>query len=153
MAAVGAQAVELDEGTGYLLPEDLDPVPAPEPGAVLLPGLDATPMGWRHRHWFLDPALTAALFDRNGNIGPTLWWHGRIVGAWAQHPDGHINTAFLTDPGTAACSAVAAEADRLAAFLAATRVTPCYRTPLERRLTQASPSLHAQGQPERARAK
>lgn len=86
------------------------------------------------------PAYTAALFDRNGNIGPTVWWHGRIVGA-AQHADGHINTAFLADRDAAAHSAVAAEADRLSAFLAATRVTPCYRTPLERRRAQAGPSL------------
>ncbi|WP_329394742.1 winged helix DNA-binding domain-containing protein [Streptomyces melanogenes] len=136
LAATGAQAVELDHGTGYLLPEDLDTAPAtPEPAAALLPGLDPTPMGWRHRDWYLDPDHTKALFDRNGNIGPTIWWHGRIIGAWAQHPDGHINHHLLTDPGHQARTAVQAEIERLTTFLDGTKVTPCYRTALERHLT------------------
>ncbi|MWA16142.1 winged helix DNA-binding domain-containing protein [Streptomyces sp. BA2] len=139
IAATGALAVELDEGTGYLLPEDLEslePLTPREQGAALLPSLDPTPMGWRHRHWYLDPAHTAALFDRNGNIGPTIWWNGRIIGAWAQHPDGHINHRLLADPGTAARTAVNVEISRLTTFLATTRITPCYRTPLERQLAQ-----------------
>lgn len=139
IAATGAQAVELDEGTGYLLPDDLEPTAAPEPGAALLPGLDPTAMGWRHRTWYTDPAHAAALFDRNGNIGPTIWWRGRVVGAWAQHADGHINHHFLTDPGAAARAAVHSESERLTAFLAGTRVTPAYRTPLERRLAAGLP--------------
>ncbi|MFI6768906.1 winged helix DNA-binding domain-containing protein [Streptomyces sp. NPDC050355] len=134
LAATGAQAVELDEGTGYLLPEDLEPAATSESSAALLPGLDPTPMGWRHRDWYLDPEHTKALFDRNGNIGPTIWWDGRIIGAWAQHPDGHINQHLLTDPGREARTAIHAEITRLTAFLDGTRVTPCYRTPLERHL-------------------
>ncbi|WP_028813257.1 winged helix DNA-binding domain-containing protein [Streptomyces flavidovirens] len=134
LAATGAQAVELHHGTGYLLPEDLDAEPPLEPAAALLPGLDPTAMGWRHRDWYLDPAHAKALFDRNGNIGPTTWWNGRIVGAWAQHPDGHINHHFLTDIGREARAAVDTEIERLTAFFDGTRVTPCYRTPLERRL-------------------
>ncbi|GGU90080.1 hypothetical protein GCM10010211_65820 [Streptomyces albospinus] len=136
LAGTGARAVELDEGTGYLLPEDLDTTPAdPEPAAALLPSLDPTPMGWRHRDWYLDPGHTNALFDRNGNIGPTIWWNGRIIGAWAQHPDGHINHHLLTDPGAEARAAVETQISRLTAFLDGTRITPCYRTPLERQLT------------------
>ncbi|MFJ3922205.1 winged helix DNA-binding domain-containing protein [Streptomyces sp. NPDC090022] len=138
VAATGAQAVELDEGTGHVLPGDLGETAPDESGAALLPGLDPTPMGWRHRDWYLDPGHTAALFDRNGNIGPTPWWNGRIVGGWAQHADGHINHRFLTDPGKAARAALAEEADRLSAFLSDSRVTPCYRTPLERRLAGAA---------------
>ncbi|MFJ9619769.1 winged helix DNA-binding domain-containing protein [Streptomyces noursei] len=135
LAATGAQAVELDEGTGYLLPEDLDSAPATaEPAVALLPGLDPTPMGWRHRHWYLDPEHIKALFDRNGNIGPTIWWNGRIVGAWAHHRDGHLNHHLLSDPGRAARNAIHHEITRLTAFLDGTRVTPCYRTPLERHL-------------------
>ncbi|MFD0266391.1 winged helix DNA-binding domain-containing protein [Streptomyces sp. NPDC127106] len=139
LAATGAGAVALDEGTGYLLHEDLEQLlePGPraaEPTAALLPGLDPTAMGWRHRDWYLDPAHTAHLFDRNGNIGPTVWWDGRIIGAWAQRADGRIVHHLLTDPGPAARAAVRTETDRLAGFLDGTRVTPCYRTPLERRL-------------------
>ncbi|WP_342746385.1 DNA glycosylase AlkZ-like family protein [Streptomyces monashensis] len=59
LAGTGAQAVELDEGTGYLLPEDHDTTqtapPGPEPTAALLPGLDPTAMGRRHYDWYLDP--------------------------------------------------------------------------------------------------
>ncbi|TGB06836.1 winged helix DNA-binding domain-containing protein [Streptomyces sp. MZ04] len=141
IAATGAQAVELDEGAGYLLPEDLEELQESqdEPGAVLLPGLDPTPMGWRHRHWYLEPAHTAALFDRNGNIGPTVWWDGRVIGAWAQHADGHINHHLLTDAGATARAAVDEEIGRLTAFLSTTRVTPAYRTPLERRLAVGGP--------------
>ncbi|MEV8019991.1 winged helix DNA-binding domain-containing protein [Streptomyces sp. NPDC086554] len=151
IAATGAQAVELDEGTGYLLPEDLEdleeledldgpgPVARHASGAVLLPGLDPTPMGWRHRDWYLEPAHTAALFDRNGNIGPTVWWDGRIIGAWAQHSDGHINHHLLTDAPAAARAAVDEEIGRLTEFLSTTPVTPAYRTPLERRLASAAP--------------
>ncbi|MEU2714260.1 winged helix DNA-binding domain-containing protein [Streptomyces sp. NPDC007205] len=149
LAATGAQAVELDEGTGYLLPEDLEHLQAleaaegPEPAAALLPGLDPTPMGWRHRHWYLDPEHTKALFDRNGNIGPTIWWNGRIVGSWAQHADGHLNHHLLADLGNEARTAIDAELHRTLTFLDGTRVTPCYRTPLERRLACAGRPLTA----------
>ena len=44
-------------------------------------------MGWKLRDWYL-PAAAADAFDRNGNAGPTLWVDGRVVGAWAQAPDG-----------------------------------------------------------------
>ncbi|MER5930894.1 winged helix DNA-binding domain-containing protein [Streptomyces sp. NPDC002054] len=134
IAATTAEPVELDEGTGYVLPEDLEPVPDPEPWVALLPGLDPTPMGWRHRDWYLDPDHTGALFDRNGNIGPTVWANGRIVGAWAQRPDGRITHHLLTDPGREARTAIETETARLAGFLGATRVTPSCRTPLERQL-------------------
>ncbi|OAR25171.1 hypothetical protein A8W25_05820 [Streptomyces sp. ERV7] len=134
LAAADAVEVALDEGTGYVLPDDTETVRASEPAAVLLPSLDPTPMGWRHRDFYLDPAHTKALFDRNGNIGPTLWWDGRIIGSWAQHRDGHINHHLFADPGRAARTAIATETDRLTAFLGTTRVIPCYRTPLEREL-------------------
>ncbi|GAA1090670.1 winged helix DNA-binding domain-containing protein [Nocardiopsis composta] len=134
IAAAGAVPVELDHGAGHVLPEDLGPAPDPGPAAALLPSLDPTAMGWRHRGFYLDPGHTGALFDRNGNIGPTVWWNGRVIGAWAQLGDGRIAHRLLTDPGAEARAAVEAEAARLTAFLGDTRVTPCYRTPLEREL-------------------
>ncbi|MEV4944596.1 winged helix DNA-binding domain-containing protein [Streptomyces sp. NPDC053755] len=135
LAAVGARAVELAEGTGHVLPGDTGPVPAPEPWAALLPALDPTAMGWRLRDWFLDPALRPALYDRSGNIGPTVWWDGRIVGGWAQRPDGEIAWRLLDDVGEEARSAIAAEAAGLADRIGAVRVTPRFRTPLERELS------------------
>ena len=71
-----------------MLAADTDPVPEPEPWIALLPALDPTPMGWSGRDWYLPAEHRAALFDRTGNIGPSVWCDGRIVGGWAQRPDG-----------------------------------------------------------------
>ncbi|WP_406060351.1 winged helix DNA-binding domain-containing protein [Streptomyces sp. NBC_01077] len=138
LATVGALPVTLDEGVGFVLPDDLDPVtdrePEPEPWAALLPALDPTPMGWQSRDWYLDPEHRAALYDRSGNIGPTVWWNGRIVGGWAQRPDGEIVHRLLTDVGSVAARAIGAETERLAGWVGDVRVTPRFRTPLEREL-------------------
>src|SRR5215831_7751395 len=48
-----------------------------------LPALDPSAMGWQERGWFLGEHRSA-LFDRSGNIGPTVWWDGRVIGGWAQ---------------------------------------------------------------------
>ena len=69
LGALGAIEVELDEGIGYVLPDDLEPVGAVEPWVALLPGLDATVMGWKQRAWYLGDHASE-LFDRNGNAGP-----------------------------------------------------------------------------------
>ncbi|ASU82294.1 winged helix DNA-binding domain-containing protein [Nocardiopsis gilva YIM 90087] len=137
LADVGAVEVELDEGVGYVLPEDLEPPRAePEAAAMLLPGLDPTPMGWRHRDFYLDPDHRPALFDRMGNIGPTVWWKGRIIGGWAQRSDGEIAWRLLpgVDPGQEAHAAISAAAEQLTDWLGDARFTPSYRTPLEREL-------------------
>jgi hypothetical protein len=131
---VGPVEVDLDGRTGLLLAGDLDPVPAPVPWVALLPALDSTPMGWTGREWFLGPH-GPALFDRSGNIGPTVWCDGRVVGGWAQHPGGEVVFRLLEDVGTDARAAVAAAAARLGAWLGDARVTPRFRTPLERELT------------------
>jgi Winged helix DNA-binding domain len=136
-AALGQLAiaeVDLDDGTGAVLASDQDPAPVTQPWAALLPALDPTPMGWRERGWFLGDHGTA-LFDRSGNIGPTVWWDGRIVGGWAQRPDGEIVLRLLEDTGSAAATAIGAEAESLQAWLGPTRVTPRFRTPLERELS------------------
>ena len=90
--------VDLDGVPGMALAGDLEPPPEAEPWAALLPALDSTPMGWQQREWFLGEHA-ARLFDRNGNVGPTLWWDGRIVGGWAQDRDGQIVCRFLEDAG------------------------------------------------------
>ncbi|MEG3626343.1 winged helix DNA-binding domain-containing protein [Streptomyces poriticola] len=138
LAASGAEAVSLDEGTGYVVGGDADPPePTVEPWAALLPGLDPTAMGWQQRDWYLAPELRPLLFDRSGNVGPTVWWDGRVVGGWAQRPDGEIVWRVLdgTGVGREAEAAIAAEAERLRAWVGATRVTPRFRTPLERDLS------------------
>lgn len=105
----------------------------PPSGVALLPGLDPTPMGYKDRAWFLGDHQ-AALFDRNGNVGPTVWVDGRIVGGWAVRTDGVVATRLLEDVGATFRRAVDQEADALATWLDGTAVTPRFRTPLEREL-------------------
>ena len=135
LVAVGAEPVRLDDGqTGHVLPGDTGPEPAPEPWAALLPALDPTPMGYQQRDWYLPPAHVGELFDRTGNIGPTVWWDGRIVGGWAQRPDGELVWQLLDKVPRTGLAEIGAEAARLTAFIGDARVTPRFRTPLERRL-------------------
>ena len=127
--------VALDDGpTGLVLPSDVDPVPAPDPWVALLPALDPTPMGWSQRDWFLGPHRTA-LFDRSGNVGPTIWVDGRVVGGWAQRASGEVVHRLLEDVGREAADRVAETAAAIGDWTAAVRVTPRFRTPLEKELT------------------
>jgi len=134
LAALPVAAVDLDGRPGVALADDLEFPAKPAPVAALLPALDPTPMGWRERDWFLG-AHRPALFDRTGNIGPTLWWEGRVVGGWAQRASGEIACRLLEDIGADGTAAISGEATRLETWLGANRVTPRFRTPLERELT------------------
>ncbi|MFF3466197.1 winged helix DNA-binding domain-containing protein [Streptomyces sp. NPDC002619] len=138
LTAIGAEPVSLDEGTtGYVTREDTEPVAAPgEPWAAFLPALDPTAMAWQHRDWYLAPELRPQLFDRSGNVGPTVWWNGRVVGGWAQRADGELAWRVL-DPGVgrAAETAIAEAAERVRGVVAEARVTPRFRTPLEKELS------------------
>lgn len=128
-------AVEVDLGgeTGYLLPDDIEPVEDPEPWVALLPSLDPTTMGWKERHWYLGEHGDV-LFDRNGNAGPTVWADGRIVGGWAQRKEGGIVFEILDDIGAEATAAVEQTASRLEDWLSDTIVTPRFRSPHDKRL-------------------
>ncbi|MBB4715714.1 hypothetical protein BJ965_005596 [Streptomyces luteogriseus] len=137
LAAIGAEPVSLDEGTGYVAGGDAGPVPSPDaPWAALLPALDPTAMGWQQRDWYLAPGLRPRLFDGSGNVGPTVWWNGRVIGGWAQRPDGEIAWRILDEEGIGreARAAIGSEAERLAGWLGTTRITPRFRTPLEKEL-------------------
>ncbi|MGC7101170.1 winged helix DNA-binding domain-containing protein [Amycolatopsis lurida] len=138
LAAIGPVEVDLEDGgTGLVLPGDLEAEPEPEPWVALLPALDPTPMGWAARDWFLGPHRDA-LFDRSGNVGPTIWCDGRVVGGWAQRPDGEIAFRCLDDVGAEATARIDAEAARLGEWLGGIRVVPRFRTPLERELSGSS---------------
>jgi hypothetical protein len=134
LAAVDAVEVDLDGVPGLALAEDLEPVAAAEPWVALLPALDPTVMGWAGRDWYLGDH-GPALFDRNGNAGPTVWWDGRVVGGWASRKDGEIAVRLLEEVGAEGAAAVEAAAGRLADWLGPVRVTPRFRTPLERELS------------------
>ncbi|MFE9437881.1 winged helix DNA-binding domain-containing protein [Streptomyces sp. NPDC006602] len=138
LAAIGARPVSLDEGVGYVVEGDVGPVAEPaEPWAALLPALDPTAMGWQQRDWYLAPELRPALFDYSGNVGPTVWWNGRVVGGWAQRADGEIVWRLLDTEGVGrdAEAAIEAEAERLRGWVGMTRVTPRFRTPVEKELS------------------
>ena len=91
-------------------------------------------MGWQGRDWYLG-SYGPALFDRSGNPGPTVWCDGRIAGGWAQRAGGEVVVRLLDDVGRANAEAIDVEAERLRAWLGDVRVTPRFRTPLERELS------------------
>jgi hypothetical protein len=134
LATLPVAEVDLDGQPGVALAADLAPVAMPPPCAALLPALDPTPMGWQSREWFLGPH-GPALFDRTGNIGPSAWMDGRIVGGWAQRSSGEVVVRLLEDVGSDAVAAIQAEAARLQSWLGELRVTPRFRTPLEREIS------------------
>src|SRR5262249_57420361 len=131
--------VDLDGTAGVMLAADEDAPPAAGPWAALLPALDPTAMGWRDRGWYVGEHAPA-LFDRSGNIGPTAWWDGRIVGGWAHRKDGEVAVRLLEDAGAGAAAAIPAEAQRLRDWIGAdqrhakTLIPPRFRPPLEREL-------------------
>jgi hypothetical protein len=134
LAHLSPVEVELTSGTGLVLPGDEAPTTRPKPWVALLPALDPTPMGWSERSWYLGGHATA-LFDRSGNIGPTIWSNGRIVGGWAQRADGEVAYRLLEDVGREVTGKVEAAAADLGRWIGSVRVTPRFRTPLERELT------------------
>jgi Winged helix DNA-binding domain len=137
VSALDLAEVDVGGSVGVVVAGDDEPVAPGEPWAGLLPALDPTAMGWRERSWYVGEH-TAALFDRSGNIGPTAWWDGRIVGGWAQRQDGEIAVRLLEDVGAEATAAIAAEAQRLREWVGpGTRITPRFRTPLERELASS----------------
>ena len=134
LAALDTSEVALDGGrTGIVLGDDVHEAPYSPPSIALLPALDPTIMGWANRDFFLGPHR-AALFDRNGNAGPTIWWEGRVVGGWAQRSDGRIAHRLLEDVGREVTVDVEAAVADLQAWLGSIRFIPRFRTPLEREL-------------------
>ena len=135
LAALEIVEVELDEGPGIVLGDDLAPEAAVEPWCALLPALDPTTMGWKAREWYLADR-GPRLFDRNGNAGPTVWVDGRVAGAWAQAPDGEIRIALLEDIGADVRAAIDAAAADLAERIGDARLAPRARgrSPLEQEL-------------------
>ncbi len=128
LADVDAVEVDMDGVPGYVLPGDDEPVPDVGPWSALLPGLDVTTMGWAGRDWYLGPHRDA-VFDRNGNAGPTVWVDGRIVGAWRQDSAGRVELVMLEDVGRVARKALSARADALTDWLDGVRVNPRFPSP------------------------
>jgi hypothetical protein len=141
LESVAAVEVRLDgDVTGYVLPSDVPDAPTDTqshedhaPWVALLPGLDPTAMGWKRRTWYLAPDVAARVTDRNGNIGPTVWADGRVVGGWVQRPDGSI--AHDADGlSTSHRALLATEIERLRTFVADTRFSVRFPAPNQREL-------------------
>ena len=127
LADLGAVRVSLDsDDTGWLLADDVDPEPAVEPWAALLPALDPTLMGWKQRDFYLHADHTPFLFDTNGNGGTTAWWNGRVVGCWVQDPDAVVRVILREDVGADGRAALDTEAGRLTGWLAGEIVNSIY---------------------------
>ena len=128
---------ERDAQQALLLAEDAAPVaPSPQPWVALLPSLDPTPMGWKEREWYVG-SHTAELFDTSGNIGPTVWSDGRIVGVWGQPPSAEVVPVLLEDVPKSTAKAIAVAAEALTAWLDGVRITPRFRTPAERGIAES----------------
>jgi hypothetical protein len=134
LAEIGPVEVDVDGVACLVLPDDVEPTVVPNPWVALLPALDPTPMGWQQRDFYLG-AHREPLFDRTGNIGPTILSDGRIVGAWAQRASGEVVYRLLEDVGADVEAAITAEANHLEEWFGTTRVIPKFRTPLEKTLS------------------
>ncbi|MDP0399640.1 winged helix DNA-binding domain-containing protein [Tsukamurella strandjordii] len=131
LAAIGAVEVALErDRTGWVLPDDVEPEEAVDDWAALLPALDPTPMGWKERDFYLDPGFASSIYDTAGNCGATVWWQGRIVGAYLQDEDGIVQCVYGAEPGRRARAAVQVEADRLGEWMNGERVASMYKAPL-----------------------
>lgn len=135
LAAVDAVEVDLEDGTGWMLPEDVDSGDDSS-WVAFLPGLDPTTMGWKERDWYLGDlgAFGASVFDRNGNGGPTVWVDGRVVGGWAQRKSGEVVYELLAAVPKSRHKAIAAEAERLQTLIGDARVSARFPAPMQKSL-------------------
>ena len=102
-------------------------------------GLEQVDPSWFHtdeRRRQLDELLSrgADAFDSVGNAGPTIWVDGRVVGAWAQRPDGELLTHYFLDVPRRTRAAVEAEAARLHALVGETRFSVRFPSHVQKRL-------------------
>lgn len=135
-ALAGCTEVDVDGQPAFVAAGDDAPIVGPRSWVALLPSLDPTTMGWKERAWYLgDHGPT--LFDRNGNAGPTVWVDGRVVGGWAQRPDGEVVVRLLDDVGADATRAVEAEAAALTTWCAGVAASVRFPSPLSRELSRS----------------
>jgi Winged helix DNA-binding domain len=135
LAAIGAVEVDLDDGVGWVLPDDLEGDAIP-PWIAFLPALDSTTMGWKHRSWYLGELAKfgGSVFDVNGNAGPTIWVDGRVVGGWAQRKSGEIAHRLLAEVPARRIKSIAAEAERIRGLIGDARVNVRFPAPIQKDL-------------------
>lgn len=133
LEAAGAVEVELESGTGFVHASDTESVREPKTWVALLPGLDSTTMGWKERDWYLG-GHQEALFDRNGNGGPTVWVDGRVVGGWAHLDSGEVAVRLLEEIDSAAERTIERRALELSSWMGDARLRTRFPVPLEKEL-------------------
>lgn len=134
LETLGAIEVGLEEDSGYVLADDVEPVPEPAPWVALLPSLDPTTMGWKQRDWYIGEH-SSQLFDRFGNAGPTIWAGGRVIGGWAQRRDGEIVFEIFEDITSETEGMLDTAVHQLQRWMGQVVVTPRFRSPSDKRLT------------------
>ncbi len=135
LTGVGAVEVRIEDGTGWVLPDDVGPIEDQADWVRLLPSLDPTVMGWKQRDWYLGQH-GGRLFDRNGNAGQTIWANGRVVGGWGQRPTGEITWELLEDVGADIEEEIATRAAALSDWLGDHVVVPRFPSPMDKQLSR-----------------
>ena len=129
LGSLDVAEVQLTSGAGWCLADDVTETEDGEPWIALLPGLDPTAMGWKERRWYLAPETERRVMDRNGNVGPTVWADGRVVGGWAQRPDGEIAIELDTKLSGTHRDLLDAQVSRLRHFVGGTRFRARFPSP------------------------
>ncbi len=134
--AVDATSVSLDDGTlAWVASGDTDPIEASDDKWVaILPGLDPTPMGWKDRNWYLSPDVAERTFDRNGNVGPSIWADGEMMGGWVQRDDGELALELLRDLSPDHRDLLEIERDRIKKLVGDTRFRVRFPSPNQKDL-------------------
>ena len=127
--AAGAVEVDLDGVPGLVLPDDLDPVPAPEPWVALLLALDPTPWAGPAA---TSPACTAWCCS-TATATPGRLSGGRPPSAAGPSAAAARSSRASSRTSADATGAIEAEAARLTTWLGPVRSPPVPH-PLEREL-------------------
>lgn len=135
LAAIEAVEVDVEGGTGWVLPDDVAEERA-LPWIAFLPALDPTTMGWKDRSWYLGEhgRFGDRLFDRSGNAGPTVWVDGQVVGGWVQRKSGEVAYRLLTDVAKSRATQIEAEAERVRDLIGEARVNVRFAAPMQNEL-------------------
>ena len=72
--------------------------------------------------------------NNSGNAGPIVWVDGRVVGGWSQRANGDVVYRLLERVDATTKKKLNAERDRLTEWFGGTRITPRFRSPLEKEL-------------------
>ena len=135
---IQAQQVELDDQSiGWILENDLAKLDKVDPWVQLLPGLDASTMGWKNRDWYIDPDVVPMLFDRFGNAGPVIWADGKVIGSWIQKPDGSIAYQLTEKIGRKHQKLLNDAIDRTVAFCGDVIVRPRFPAKIQKELLKS----------------